>query len=566
MPQETGPLPALSVLNRHAKLLHGPDHLHHLVRSSSAAGGPAIDFLEHGVKRRVLTYHELHVASDALAASIRARLASLEYASDIVPVLLPQSPELYIALLAVLKAGRAFCPIGLDSPPERIAFILKDISAAIVVTAADFQEKLPSPTSVQVLLLDSDERATPMPPEPETRDSRQSLLAYVLYTSGSTGLPKAVSVSHRAVTQSLLAHDQHIPPFTRFLQFAAPTFDVSIFEIFFTLYRGCTLVGCTRENMLNDLPATIALLQADAAELTPTVVSNLLRGRDSVPGLQLLLTIGEMLTRDVIDEFGGSETQPSMLWAMYGPTETAIHCTLQPRFSRSFPPKNIGFPLETVMTIVAAPGCTFSSTQDLEILSQGEIGELVIGGPQVADEYLNRSELTLASFIHDPEYGYLYRTGDKARLCSDGTIECLGRIASGQVKLKGQRVELGEVEQTIMKIDNCHSAVAAVIQDTLVAFCATNPCTVSRETVQEICRLWLPTYMIPTGIVLVDRMPQLPSGKVDKKALEVEYLRAQRQSNSSVGEACCAEILCITLNLHNIAHFKESYPTSFFIA
>ncbi|KAL5394922.1 hypothetical protein PMIN02_004559 [Paraphaeosphaeria minitans] len=527
--QEPG---SLSVLHRHPESLPGPEYLHQLVRTSSATDAPAVDFLEDGVKRRRLTYEELHTASDGLAKRIRVHLARLENASDVVPVLLPQSPELYIALLAILKSGRAFCPIGLDAPPERVAFILKDVSADILITNSTLKENLPSSSATQALLVNRDDQAPTSGTESETRHQRQSRLAYVLYTSGSTGLPKAVSVSHRAVTQSLLAHDRHIPSFTRFLQFAAPTFDVSIFEIFFPFYRGVTLCGCTRTYMLNDLPATIASLRVDAAELTPTAVSNLLRSRKSVPGLKLLLTIGEMLTRDVIDEYGGTESRPSILWGMYGPTEAAIHCTLQPSFSCKSSLGNIGFPLNTVTAIIAAPVHLGEHTHEVKALPRGEVGELVIGGPQVADEYLNRPELTSNSFVHDATFGYVYRTGDKARVRSDGTLECLGRMVSGQAKLRGQRVELGEIEQTIVKIDGCYSAVAMVMEDALVAFCATDSFAVSSTIVRENCQQWLPSYMVPNEFIFVDRMPQLTSGKIDKPALKAIYLDKEPRPKS----------------------------------
>lgn len=536
MHQESVPQLELSVLNKSAKLLPGPEYLHHLVCTSSPTDAPAIDFLESGGKRRELTYHELHTASDVLARRITADAARLGDASTVIPVLLPQSLGLYVALLAVLKSGRAFCPIGLDSPLERIAFIFQDISAGIVITSTAFREKLSLSPSVRPLLIDDDDdSAEHCSSVSRECQQSQSRLAYILYTSGSTGVPKAVSVSHRAVTQSILAHDRHIPPFSRFLQFAAPTFDVSIFEIFFPLYRGCTLVGRMRQDMLKDLSGTITLLRADAAELTPTVVSNLLRGRKSVPGLKLLLTIGEMLTKDVIDEFGGSETQPSMLWGMYGPTEAAIHCTLQPSYSCTSPCGNIGAPLDTVTALIAAPSPAGASTHNVNILPWGEVGELIIGGPQIADEYINRPDLTAASFVHNEEYGYLYRTGDKARISSDGKLECLGRISSGQVKLRGQRVELGEIEQAIVRTHGCYSAVATVIQNTLVAFCAVEDSTVTRKTILGSCRKWLPNYMVPADVVFVDRMPQLPSGKVDRKTLEMNYLEVRRQSSLQVG-------------------------------
>ena len=160
-------------------------------------------------------------------------------------------------------------------------------------------------------------------PHPSSRDP--SKLAYVMYTSGSTGTPKGVGISHRAATQSLLSHDRHIPLFRRFLQFAAPTFDVSVFEIFFPFFRGATLVCCNREEMLDDLPGILRELQVDACELTPSVAGSLLRKRENAPGLKLLLTIGEMLSEPVIKEFGGTPERLSILWAMYGPTEASIH-------------------------------------------------------------------------------------------------------------------------------------------------------------------------------------------------------------------------------------------------
>jgi amino acid adenylation domain-containing protein len=528
LPQR-GPITEFSILNSHPITIEGPRLLHELVPKSSDTNALAIDFLEDGSRRRTLTYGELHARSDALANRIAKTLARLNVSSTIIPVLLPQSVELYIALLAILKAGNAFCPIGLDTPTQRLKFILEDVSASLVITDIAQEHCLPPLTDVEVLLMSHILPDTNFASSTTTFTGKPAHLAYVLYTSGSTGIPKAVSVSHRAVTQSLLAHHRHIPIFSRFLQFAAPTFDVSIFEIFFSLYRGCTLVGCGRSQLLNDLPGVIHALKVDAAELTPTVVSNLLRGRKSVPGLKLLLTIGEMLTRSVIDEFGGYESADSILWGMYGPTEAAIHCTLQPSFAKSALPSNIGFPLDTVSIFIAAPSLENNSGSNIEILPFGDIGELIVGGSQVADEYLNRPELSAKSFIKHSEYGVLYRTGDRARLCPDGTIECLGRIVAGQVKLRGQRVELGEIEQIILSVNACHSAAVMVIEDTLVAFCATENGHVSNTTIMNACKRWLPSHMVPADVVLLRQMPHLSSGKTDKATLEAQYQRGGNQ-------------------------------------
>ncbi|KAH7070182.1 hypothetical protein FB567DRAFT_215680 [Paraphoma chrysanthemicola] len=510
----------LSILNARPSLVAGPDLLHHLVAPSS--GAAAIDFLENGSKRRTFSYEALHILSDRLAQRITDSLVKLENASPIIPVILPQCPELYIALLAISKAGKAFCPLNLDVPAERLNFILKDISAGLMITNSTVSESLRLPSGLSTLQVDQEllrqDSRTPSLPTGSTDD-----LAYVLYTSGSTGLPKAVSVSHRAVTQSLLAHNRHIPSFSRFLQFAAPTFDVSIFEIFFPWYRGATLVGRVRSEMLDNLPHTIHTLSVDAVELTPTVVSNLLNGRSSVPSLKLLMTIGEMLTPDVVGEYGGTETRESILWAMYGPTEAAIHCTLQPHLSVSAPTSSIGYPLDSVSAFIVAPALGGDPTTAFTILPVEEEGELAVGGYQIAREYLNRPELTATSFMRHPIYGDVYRTGDRAKLRRDGTLECLGRIVSGQVKLRGQRVELGEVEQIILKTRDVRATTVLVIDEVLVAFCAIGSAAVQSSDVLQMCKRWLPDVMVPSHVLFVRCMPQLPSGKIDKASLNRLY-------------------------------------------
>lgn len=521
--------PRLAIINEWPTVLEGPDLLHELVSPSSDA--VAVDFLEHESKRRTITYKTLHTLSDSLARTIIKTLDKLDHASPVVPVLLPQCPELYICILAILKAGKAFCPLNLDTPRERFSYIIDDISADIIITSSRHQDGIPEAIGVDVLLVDDPTEENERP-EPNLSRVDAEDLAYVLYTSGSTGMPKAVSISHRAVTQSLLAHDRHIPDFVRFLQFAAPTFDVSIFEIFFPWYKGRTLVGCSRSQMLEDLPKTIRVLNVDAVELTPTVVSNLLDGRTSVPGLKLLLTIGEMLTKKVIDEFGGSESQDSILWAMYGPTEAAIHCTLQTSFGAKSSPNLIGYPLDTVSAFILAPAPKDEIHPTVEVLSVGEVGELAIGGPQIANGYLNRHQLTAASFVHHPLYGRLYRTGDRAKSHEDGTLEVLGRVTAGQVKVRGQRVELGEIEQIIMQVEGCRAAAVLVVNDLLVAFIAQGSRRTSQNDILHMCRRWLPKFMVPSGVLLIHSMPQLPSGKIDKGALEMLY-REKLQSNGS---------------------------------
>lgn len=425
-----------SIINPHPKKIPGPSLLHDLVANEGPA---AIEFLSAHGATELLTYHHLHHKADALARALRWRFdqsKNSNQTSPIVPILLPQCPSLYIAELAVLKAGGTFCPIALDVPRERLRFILQDVDAKIIITTAELRDGLSDLPSVSIIAIDdintSDESSECLPTNVEP-----SQPAYIMYTSGSTGQPKGVIVSHSAVTQALLAHNRHIPKFSRFLQFASPTFDVSVFEVFFTLFRGCTLVCCDRRQLLNDLPGFINRMHVDAAELTPSVTSSLFHGRRSVPGLTMLLTIGEMLKRDVIEGFGGSETVDSILYGMYGPTEAAVHCTMQTECSQDMSVGNIGIPLDTVTAFVVKP-VGVGSPEAVEVLPMGEDGELAIGGHQLADGYLNRVEQTNSAFVNHPQYGRLYRTGDRARVTPTGQLECLGRITHGQVKLRGQ--------------------------------------------------------------------------------------------------------------------------------
>ncbi|KAH8695924.1 nonribosomal siderophore peptide synthase SidC [Talaromyces proteolyticus] len=516
-----GEKPLLSISNPEPRQLPGPQFLHHLAFSHAGGDALALEFLNADDSIQSLSFRDLDYYSTRLAQQIAMNIDQT-LSNRIVPVLLGQSVDLYIAWLAVLKAGAAFCPLGIDSPEDRINFILKDVAASVVVTHSRFQTKLENAKAITPVLVD-EPVLEDIPAILDNLNLRSEDLAYVMYTSGSTGRPKGVTISHKAVTQSLLAHNSIIPSFHRFLQFASPTFDVSVFEVFFPWFRGATLVGAERGVMLRDLGNTITALQADAAELTPTVAAELLRSRQSVPRLRVLLTIGEMLTKKVVDEFGASATSNGILHSMYGPTEAAIHCTAATHFQSDSTVNLIGQPLETVSAFVMSLEKNPPSS-DPVILPIGQIGELVVGGPQLAQGYINRPVENAKAFLRNSKHGRLYRTGDKARILPDGRIECLGRISAGQVKLRGQRVELGEIESVICLHPNIHSAIVGLVRGILIAWVLIdNEKDVQPEEIRRFCQKLLPTYMVPGDYVTLGEFPRLDSGKVNKKALEADY-------------------------------------------
>ncbi|KAJ5527964.1 hypothetical protein N7513_012123 [Penicillium frequentans] len=526
----------MSIANPCPCTLPGPQLLHKLALSGSDDSSPnnAIEFLAADGNIRCLSYPSLDRLSSKLAVEIAHAAATRSDGTRtmVVPVLLPQSLELYITWLAILKAGGAFCPLNTDAPPERIEFILQDVAASVVVTNGALVARVPSNAPVAVINADGIE-ADEADVAPPVVQAAPSDLAYVMYTSGSTGRPKGVGISHLAATQSLLAHNDLIPPFTRFLQFASPTFDVSVFEVFFPFMRGATLIGSERENMLLDISHVMTVMKVDAAELTPTVAGELLRTRSAAPSLRVLLTIGEMLTKHVVEEFGQSESSDGILHGMYGPTEAAIHCTAAIGFQSNARVNLIGQPFKTVSAFIMSLESEDKSTPgELQILPMGEIGELVVGGPQLADGYINRPEENAKAFIDSPWYGRLYRTGDKARMLPSGEIECFGRISSGQVKLRGQRIELGEIEHVILRAPEVRSAVVIVGGGSLAAFVLVNDKGLTDRQLRDICRQQLPRFMVPGEFILLDQFPQLPSGKIDRKALEADFARRRADLQS----------------------------------
>lgn len=549
----------LAILNLQRRILDGPEYLDHLF-DTNAHNGAALKYLGKDNHFLTLSYLELDSLSEVIAQELEEHSHTLPNQNIIVPVILPQHPALYISYLGILKCGAAFCPILPDTPGERLKFILKDIDATVGFCSPSQRESLSSLSSrVKWIAVDwsrllASQTQTQQSVVKKRFPRKTTDIAYVMYTSGSTGQPKGVSISHHAVTQSLLAHDEHIPRFERFLQFAAPTFDVSIFEIFFPFFRGATLVCCERDRMLVDLPGVIKQCEIDACELTPTVTRTLLRNRAVVPDLKVLLTIGEMLNDQTIKEFGGDDNQQSVLFAMYGPTEAAIHCTIVPRMASTSSVRNIGKPLSTVTSFILNRSNT--------IVKKGEIGELAIAG-QLAEGYLHRDEATRASFVEVAGYGRVYKTGDMAMMTNNDDLQIYGRISKGQVKIRGQRIELGEIEQAACRHDGVELAVALVAHESIILFCSGSS-ELSSQGVELACKSWLPRHMLPSDIMILPQgLPQLPSGKVDRTRLENIYedqqvLEEKKEQSSKTEEDLHASIYSLISQELGVAVHAQS--------
>ncbi|MCP2166912.1 non-ribosomal peptide synthetase [Goodfellowiella coeruleoviolacea] len=463
-----------------------------------------------------LTYAELNRRANRLARHLTRLGAGPE---TVVGVLFERGPALPTALLAILKAGAAYVPLDPEHPADRLAYLTGDAGCALVLTTAGLAARLPE--EVLPICLDEPAVRAAVDAQPDTDPAagpRPDSLAYVLYTSGSTGLPKGTLVQHASVV-NLVLHSRaayRIGPGDRVLQFANPCFDVSVWDIFGTLCNGATLVQAPRLTLL-DPRALVEHMRAErvtVVELPPAVAA--LLDPSDLPDLRMANMGGEALPLEVARRF---RTGDRLVHNSYGPTEVTVTSTdyLLPRVVDRTPP--IGRAIANLQCYVLDPAG--------EPVPVGAPGELLMGGAGVARGYLNRGALTAEKFVPDP-FGppgaRLYRTGDLVRWRPDGQLEFLGRIDT-QLKVNGIRVEPGEVEAALCT----HPDVAAAVVDVrgeagnrlLVAFLvpvegATAPDTTA---LRAHLRGRLPANLIPARVHPVPALPLTLSGKVDRRAL-----------------------------------------------
>ncbi|MCL4875579.1 MAG: amino acid adenylation domain-containing protein [Anaerolineae bacterium] len=461
-----------------------------------------------------LTYHELNARANQLAHTLINHGIGPDM---LVGLCVERSLDMLVGLLGILKSGAGYVPIDPTFPAERVAYMLEDANAKVLVTEQSLLDTLPQHQG-EVICMDTDwpqisqERDT----NPDAPFAPQNL-AYTIYTSGSTGKPKGVQLEHRGVVNFLNSMRKE-PGLTEndvLLAVTTISFDIAVLELYLPLMVGAKVVIVSRDIAIDGVGLMqkmdqhgVTLLQA-----TPATFRLLLEaGWKGTPGLKALVG-GEPLPRVLANRMVDRTAE---VWNMYGPTETTVWSTVQ-KVERGEGFISIGRPIDNTQIYILD-----SRMQPVPI---GVAGELFIGGDGVARGYLNRAELTAEKFIPNPfvEGGRMYRTGDLARYIADGTMQFFGR-ADHQIKLRGYRIELGEIETVLAQHPQVKQNVVIVREDSpgnprLVAYIVADGNLPDAGEWRGYLREKLPDYMIPSAFVGLEALPLTPNGKIDRKAL-----------------------------------------------
>ncbi len=504
--QPVGCIPLLSDQERHA-LLHGlndtaaplPDAPVHGLVARQAARTP--DAVAARFGDVTVSYAALEARANRMAHLLLGRAAP----GDRVAVMLDRTPDMLAVLLGAWKAGLAYVPLDPSHPPARLAHILADAGAAVLVVDGT-GPALDAPT------LDLRTAQAAIAAQPASPPQAANPLAYVIYTSGSTGLPKGVAVGHAALGNLLLSmgREPGIAPDDVWLAVTTIGFDIAGLELWGPLVAGAQVVVASRVDAADGhrLRGLLDATGATIMQATPATWRMLLEA-GWTPGRLRMLCGGDALPRPLADRLHGE------LWNMYGPTETTIWSAVE-RVGDG--PITIGHPVaNTTLHVLDAED---------RLVPVGVPGQLHIGGTGLADGYRNKPEMTADRFIDDKlaPGGRLYRTGDSARRLADGRIQLLGRIDS-QIKLRGYRLEPGEVEHALTTW--CGLAEAAVAlrdgpggEPRLLAWVVPQPGgRLDEAAIRGVLRSHVPDYMVPAAFVVVPRLPLTPNAKIDRKAL-----------------------------------------------
>jgi amino acid adenylation domain-containing protein len=468
-----------------------------------------------------ISYGELNRMGDKLARFLRQKGVTTDQR---VGLLMERSVDMIVGQLGVLKAGGTYLPLDPDYPHDRLSFMLQDAAVLILLTQERLAGRVPQ-SEAMVIFLDTEWAAMP---ESGAEDSVSRVaagnLAYVIYTSGSTGRPKGVMISHRAICNHLLWRQSaySLTPGDRFLHKAPFVFDISVWEIFGTLLAGARLI-MARPGGQQDFEYILKLMSTEGitvAHFSPAALEMFIdtKGAESCHLLRSVFCGGDFLSNSLQERF--FSRLGARLQNQYGPTETTVDVTVwdcEPGSSRNQVP--IGRPIANTQTYIL--------DSSLRPVPVGVPGELHIGGTSLARGYLGRPDLTAEKFIPHPFNIFagarLYKTGDLARFMPGGEIEFLGRI-DNQVKVRGFRIELGEIESVLSEHPFVKQAVLLVTGSEsnlcLVAYIVPEDGQVlSVGQLRRYLLERLPEYMAPQVFVMLPRLPLLPNGKIDRRAL-----------------------------------------------
>jgi amino acid adenylation domain-containing protein len=505
---------ALLALSERQSITVAPDIcLHQLVEAQVARTPRAVAMRFHAQE---LTYQSINQRANRLAHSLQRLGVGPE---TLVGICLPRTPELFISMLAILKAGGAYVPLDPTYPPQRLAYVLEDTQLQIIVTQEYLQDLFPAYTG-QYLLLDQSSRELlcERDDNPVTTVQPENL-AYVIYTSGSTGRPKGASIRHSSVVTFIhWSHTIYEPQATAgTLASTSINFDLSVYEFFTPLSNGGKVILVENALSLLDEPVTadITLLNT-----VPSAITELLQ-RQSIPETAHVINLaGEPLHNSLVQNLY-QLSHITAIYNLYGPAEATTYSTyarLQPG-ATSTPP--IGTPIANTRLLLL--------DRDLQLTPRGVAGEVYIGGAGLARGYYNQPALTAERFIPD-RYSTcpgarLYKTGDIARYLPDGNLEYLGRN-DDQIKIRGMRVELSEIEIALHRSPAVRDAVVLIRESAsgtdkrLVAYLVPHQQQAfSIAELRHFLQTQLPGHMLPAHFLLLEVLPSTQNGKVDRQQL-----------------------------------------------
>ena len=469
----------------------------------------ALEFLDN-----TISYEKLNIKTNQMAHYLK----ELGFGQgDIIAVSMPRSPELVISLIAIMQCGSAYLPLDPEYPISRLQFMLDDSDAKFLLTTKELSASLPKLTNT-ILIEDAIASLNQYPVTNLEIQINHEEVAYLLYTSGSTGNPKGVPITHKNLVNFLcsMALEPGIFENDRLLSITTISFDIAALELYLPLIKGATLILADHETA-RDGRLLLELIEKEKInflQATPTTWAMLLDSGWSKSLPLKALCGGEAMTADLAKEL---IFKCDSVWNVYGPTETTIWSSIK-QVKADDTLITIGKPIANTQFYII--------NEHSQLVAQGNVGEIAIGGDGVASGYWKRAELTKEKFIRTSHYttnnNILYRTGDLGRLLATNEIECLGRIDQ-QVKIRGQRIEPGEVEEALLLIDDIKFVVVLANENFLIAHIVPNG---SIEYAEHQISSWrdtlnsqLPPHLVPQDFNILEKLPTTPNGKIDRKAL-----------------------------------------------